>query len=325
MQKLKKKLRVVVSIVLVIAALGSTAAIFGLSRAPGEEDPGIIISPVGYMDGTTRGTGKYFSDAKTITFAESDKSIIELYDYRNYAFQFSTSGGKKVVGWNSHWGEATETVDGYRIVKDEDDADTYLDITTNSGALATESKYSHLSFQINSSSAAYAQRQGLYTLEFDVMIPEEIDVSVSGDTDESFMQVVLAGINSFTASNFYFSTRFQPTDVEGYYTISNWQKIDDVRNNTKVLLKYGEWYNVRLECYLDKTSEYYKMNLIVNDTKVVTYNAPYNMCNVSGYVSGSQTYAPQCFIFAPRMRADYATYYIDNVYTNFDRTATGLN
>ena len=77
MLKLKKRLTVIVSVLLVFAVLGSTAAIFVGTRIS-EEEQETITSPVGYLNGVGIGTGKYATNPNTWVFAENDTSVFNL-------------------------------------------------------------------------------------------------------------------------------------------------------------------------------------------------------------------------------------------------------
>ena len=328
MKKLKQKLRVVVSIVLVIAALGSTAAIFGLSRAPDDIGSGIVLGSVGYMNGIQRGSGKYAANNNTYTFPSTFVESGELSYGSAYSF---INGFHGQAGDPLNTGNPTTSLDGYKIA--EDDEGYYLSLTT-----CDEDRGRGLIVPFAGTGGnSIANRHGLYTVEFDMMIPEAPNVSGNKkETKFARLDLLGHGLNSsynngqvdISGASTYSSFGLFDTGVDGYYTISAWGEVKDALKNIDIMLKYGEWYNVRLTYYIPGgTGEgaiSYDYRIEINGQEVFqTNNATYNMCHKKTGTTTTifNTYVksfPVSFAFVPMNQVHGSTFNFDNFYCRRD-------
>lgn len=296
MFKLKKRLTVIVSVFLVFAVLGSTAAIFVGTRTNnnGQE---VITSPVGYLDGTVRGTGDYVSDPSTWVFAENDPSVfLKGYDRNEPLFDKGKLGLVGEYAGNT----AMECV--ANLVADTD-GNGYVELTnadTGTGAAV-------LITEISNGHSEYDKREGTYAVEFDFMVPKEVPLNKNGGTDKWFMSFSLT--ETVTSDSEFSRIFLHDSSVDGYYTIGNTE--NTARIDESVLFKYGEWYCFRFEYKLDNSSTNYDCNVIVNDVDICSFNTRYWTKN--GFGEYTQ-YGPRYFRFITRGYANGLKVCVDNLY-----------
>lgn len=287
MTKLKKKLTVIVAIFAAIAILGSTAAVFVGTRT-NNNDQEVITSPVGYLEGVGTGTGKYATNPNTWVFAENDTSVFNLATSAESSSKPIYCGAKYNV---------SESVDSTYKLTSDSNGNGYVEATTyvNQDSAA-------FSFPVKNSAATYANRSGTYIIEFDIMIPEEPELDYD-NYDMYFLRLALS-CALMNGENDYSRLMLHDSAVDGYYYVS---ANESTFPTDDVLLKYGEWYNFRIEYKLDNTSYLY-CKLFVNDVSI---------CSRTMRYSGStpKEAAPQYFRFVPRQYAHGMTWCIDNVYT----------
>jgi len=291
MTKLKKKLTVIVAIFVVIAVLGSTAAIFVGTRTNNNEQE-VITSPVGYLEGVGTGTGKYAANKNTLVFAENDPSV-----FTTVSSVYALATKPVYYGGTFNGNSASDSV--YKLTSDEN-GNGYVEVTVCENADDGTS----FAFPIKNWNASYEDRGGTYVFEFDLMIPEEPVLALpSGTGTDYFMSFPLSYLISDKSSNYLSNLYLHDSIVDGYYYLSVYTFGSAVAE--KVLFKYGEWYNFRFEFILDNTSTNSSVVAFVNGIKVFSYLDWYNV---------STTTAPMYFRISPRMYARGMTWCIDNVY-----------
>ena len=179
MTKLKKKLTVIVALFVVIAVLGSTAAIFVGTRTNNNEQE-VITSPVGYLEGVGTGTGKYAANKNTLVFAENDPSV-----FTTVSSVYDLAAKPVYYGGTFNGNSASDSV--YKLTSDEN-GNGYVEVTTRENADDGTS----FAFPISNRTSLYENRGGTYVIEFDLMIPEEPIISVSDSNHRYFMSFPLS-------------------------------------------------------------------------------------------------------------------------------------
>lgn len=305
MTKFKKKLTVIVSVFLIIGVLGSVAAIFAIQKYE-PVAPEVLSTDVGYILGSTKGTGIWKSqygsggikglifkqDALYYTFGAN-----ESWDGGNSASKSTL--GKKICYYGYNAGAGTVSV-----VSDEN-GDNHLKVTTAS----KEAKPSGLgtpvlSLPSSNTTQNIITRAGKYVIEFDIKVDGNFDLR----SNEKLAEIALEASLTDSVKNVYGRVWMLAVDSE-YYTISRRGTFESVASYKLFPkhLKYGEWYNLRLEIGMDISSKSITRAFYANGELVETEES-----SVS-YIDESPSCAPiNWTIQAEGSNYDF-TYEVDNV------------
>ena len=294
--KFKNKLQTIVSIFLIVSILCATAAIFVGTRVDDTETN--HITDVGYILGTSRGTGSLVSSANCITFAETDLDILHYrgdYSYINYLNQENALQICHASSWKTDEGI------GYVVIESVENGDSYLKLhrglSTNGFQVYFEAD------RLDSN----ASRGNTVIVEFDLKIDDGFEFDFSNTSDPLLLEMSFFGVSEMLSSNEGKPTRYSygglyMSDVEGYYTYA--KSIAGASSLDNYLMKYGEWYNFRLEFKYDRDSTKYTQKTYVNNILVNHITAEYFKDNAQ-----SNAFA---FGLLPRMYAYNLDISIDN-------------
>ena len=297
--KLKNKLQSIVSVFLIVSILGASVAIFAGTRV--DETETNHITDVGYILGTSRGTGSLVASYLCKTFAESEKS--ELY-YRGYVDAMSRNYTQNFVQILK--GQNSKTDDGkdYAIIESVENGDSYLKIHRGS----TSSQTIQAFFPADATGRISAKAKKVI-VEFDFKIDEGFEFNRdTANNDPLLCEMSFVGSMQDPSSYQYLDFKrythggIYESKVDGYYTYSYASYDCDSLNN--YLMKYGEWYNFRFEFEYDNNSTRYTLTTYVNDILVKNVTSNYHSTEVN-----STAFA---FMVFPRMYAHNLDISIDN-------------
>ena len=119
--KFKNRLQTIVSIFLIVSILCATAAIFVGTRVDDTETN--HITDVGYILGTSRGTGSLVSSSNCITFAETDIDILRYRGDQNYIRFYELDNALQICHASSR---KTDEGIGYVVIESVENGDSYL-------------------------------------------------------------------------------------------------------------------------------------------------------------------------------------------------------
>lgn len=295
MTKKRKTIYVVISFFVLLGVVAGIASIF--SRK--DESDNILETPLGYMDGVSPGTGEYFSKKETFTFAESDIGTISRINKESNG----PSGKVTVISGLQQDGNIQD--DSYFSYEKDETGNTYLQMGMGIGKQSSATVSFPNGYWKNSS-----LRTGEYIMEFDFKLDEEPTFN------PNLSDRILCFIGFYTyiapsSEQRYLHWAAHDADQEGCYLISPWGTTSNANINATALLKYGEWYNIRLVCKLDSESENAVTELYINDNLVETVNARISSVMTNNTIPQQ---SPCCLVFALMKNTPGTVLSIDNIY-----------
>lgn len=295
--KFKNRLQTIVSIFLIVSILCATAAIFVGIRVDDTETN--HITDVGYILGTSRGTGSLVSSANCITFAETDKDILLYRGNVSALLKNSLSSQIQILSGGS---DVSSDGTDYAVIESVENGDSYLKLYRGIGTSPMRA------FFECDSVVPYPSRGGKVIVEFDFKMDDGFEFDYSKTSDPLLCEMSFVGSlqealhYSYLDPVRYSYGGLHMSNVEGYYVYEkNWK---DVESTDNYLMKFGEWYNFRFEFEYDRKSTRYSLELYVNDISVDKTTADYHSSNLN-----SNAFA---FMISPRMYAHDLEISIDN-------------
>ena len=219
MQKIKKKARTVVIIFLILTIISSAIAITVRLNTPEEEPP--IVNDFGYIKGSIPSGGIY-----------KDRALKFSYGYCGDADFYNDYVGSSLLKVVSEYNN-----DYLRYSLNDKSSSSRFGLEISRDEQLEPLVYDDL-LKFDSEIYGYFDRA---VFEFDLKIDSVGDISLNGN---NFLDIRFGRTLEKSDDLSYF--RLSKSNFPNYYTIDN---LSTLSGNSKPILKYGNWYNFRLELF----------------------------------------------------------------------------